>query len=65
MSDKLMPSPRRTDRVTSSRLETDHLKKWNRKELISLLRAGSFSSIPAKPNNQLEPVLDLKDSDSA
>ena len=61
MTDRLMPSSKRRDKVTRSRLETDHLKKWNKKELTSLLAEGSFCSIPAKLDDQLEPVSDSKD----
>lgn len=53
MADRLMPSPKREDKVVASRLDTRHLGRW--KNVQSHLKSASSYSIPSKRSIPLEP----------
>ena len=59
MADRLMPSPRREDKVARSRLGTEHLGRW--KNIQSHLKGASDRSIPARRSTPSEPVEAGKD----
>ena len=51
MADRLMPSPKREDKVVKSRLDTKHLGPW--KNVQSHLKSESSNSIPSKRGTPL------------
>lgn len=61
MADRLMPSPKREDKVVRSRLDTGHLGRW--KNIQSRLKSPFLCSFPSKRGIPSECASDSVDPD--